>query len=71
MTLDMQGVGQVMFTVHEDEIKRFHITFQQWVGAEGARQIFAFHVGHDTKFIRLDMVAAYSIPDEVMAQMQG
>ena len=65
----MQGLGQVTFTVHEDEIKRFHREFQEWAAGEAKPKLFAFHVGQETKFIRLDMVATYSIPDEVMAQL--
>ena len=69
ISLHLQGLGQVTFTVHEDEIKRFHKEFQEWVASEGSRRLFAFHVGQETKFFRLDMVAAYSIPDEVMSQI--
>jgi hypothetical protein len=71
ISLNVQGLGQVTFTVHEDEIKRFHREFQEWVGSAGPRKIFMFHVGQETKVIRLDMVASYSIPDEVMAQMEA
>lgn len=70
IVLHVQGLGQVTFTVHEDEIKRFHREFVEWVGSAGPRKLFSFHVGHETKFIRLDMVASYSIPDEVMAQLE-
>ena len=65
--MTLQGLGVVTFTVPEEEIIRFHQEFQQWVVSAGPRKLFAFHVGHETKFFRLDMVASYSIPDEVMA----
>ena len=57
------------FTVSEEEIKKFHREFLEWVASDSPRKVYAFHVGHETKFIRLDMVASYSIPDEVMAQL--
>ena len=69
INLHVQGLGPIAFTVHEDEIKRFHLEFQEWVAGDARRKIFAFHVGQETKFIRLDMVASYSVPDEVMAQL--
>ncbi len=71
ISLNLQGLGQVTFTVNEEEILRFHREFQEWVVSDGARRLFAFHVGHETKFFRLDMVASYSIPDEVMTQITG
>ena len=71
ITIDMQGLGQVLFTVHEDEIKRFHLTYQEWIASDAPRRVFSFHMGHDTKFIRLDMIATYTISDEVMAQLTG
>jgi len=69
MSLNVQGLGQVTFTVNEEEIIRFHREIQQWIASDGARKLFAFHVGHESKFVRLDMVASYAIPDEVMAQL--
>ena len=69
IVLHVQGLGQVTFTVHEDEIKKFHREFQEWVAGDAKRKMYAFHVGQETKFIRLDMVASYSLPDEVMAQL--
>jgi hypothetical protein len=71
ISLHVQGLGQVTFTVPEDEIKKFHKEFLEWVASDVPRKIYAFHVGQETKFIRLDMVASYSIPDEVMAQLAG
>ena len=70
IVLHLQGLGQVTFTVNEEEIKRFHREFIEWVGSDVPRKVFTFHVGHETKVIRLDMVASYSIPDEVMAQLE-
>jgi hypothetical protein len=69
INMHLQGIGQVTFTVPEDEIKRFHTEFQEWIATNGTHKLFAFHVGQETKFFRMDMVASYSIPDEVMAQM--
>jgi len=69
--MNLQGLGLVTFTANEEEIIRFHREFQEWVQSDGARKIFAFHVGHESKFFRLDMVASYSLPDEVMALIDG
>ncbi len=69
INLHIHGIGPVTFTVHEDEIKRFHAEYVEWVASDSARRLFAFHVGQETRFFRLDLVAAYSIPDEVMAQL--
>ena len=70
-TIDVQGIGPMLYTVHEDEIKRFHVAIQEWAASPSPRKIFSFHVGHEMRFVRLDMVSSYSIPDEVMAQIEG
>jgi hypothetical protein len=68
MILDMQGLGPVTFAVHEDEIKRFHEEYLAWIKSDVPRKVFTFHVGRDTRVVRLDMVASYSVPDELFPE---